>query len=67
MTIKQAVEIYTETTRKINEINDIVNILYKLQAKGIREYNGLDLIKIRDHLNNYIAVLKYNIEQDFAN
>lgn len=67
MTIRQAVEIYNETKQKISEINDIVNVLYKLKSEGITEYEGIDLVKVRKHLNNYVAILQNDLDQDFAN
>ena len=67
MTIREAVEIYNETNQKIDEINGIVDVLRKLDIEGIRVIKGLDIIKIKKHLNNYVAVLQYDLDQDFAN
>ena len=67
MTIREAVEIYNETNQKIKEVNNIVNAIYKLNEKGIKEYEGIDLYKVKKYLNNYMAVLQYDLDQDFAN
>ena len=67
MTIREAVEIYLDTKKKIEEVNAIVNVCISLKEKGVREIKGLNIDKVQKHMLNYLAVLEYDLDEEFAN
>ena len=67
MTIREAVEYYTEIKAQIDEVNDIVNVLWKMKKKhpsGIVE--GLKIDRARSYLCDYMRYLKLGLEKEFG-
>ena len=69
MTIREAVERYTKLTRDIEEVNKVVNVLWRIQNTSdvaVVENMGLDVTKTRAYLLAYMRHLKQELEKEFG-